>query len=298
MTGNKNFPNFFILGSAKCGTTALYEVLKNHPDIYFPLIKEPQFFCNEKLYAKGIDFYLKTYFSDVKDYKAIGEATPHYLYYEKVAKRISNDLPEKNHRFIIILRNPVKRAYSLYWNMVKEGYETLSFTDAVEAESERLKDPMLEKMGTLKYMYLNSGFFGKEIDAYLKYFSKDKFLILFQEDLIKSPEKVYDSIFKFLNIKDIDISEESKVNHNEAAMPRFKKLHAFLRGKSGFKRLLGKLLPVNLKYLIVTKLINTNMKKENYPKLDQELEIKLKKHFLADIIRLEEITGRNLDHWK
>ena len=142
-------PNFFILGSAKCGTTALYEVLKHHPEIYFPLVKEPQFFCNDDLYAKGLNFYSKTYFCKSHGYKAVGEATPHYMYYKKVAERIAKDIPGENQRFILILRDPVKRAYSLYWNMVKEGYENLSFSDAIEAEKERIKDQSLEKAGTL-----------------------------------------------------------------------------------------------------------------------------------------------------
>lgn len=88
-------PNFFILGSAKCGTTALYEVLKHHPEIYFPLAKEPQFFSNDNLYVKGLEYYSKIHFSKSHGYKAVGEATPHYMYYKKVAERIAKDIRMK-----------------------------------------------------------------------------------------------------------------------------------------------------------------------------------------------------------
>lgn len=291
-------PNFFILGSAKCGTTTLYEVLKRHPDIYFSLVKEPQFFCNDNLYAKGLKFYSKTYFSGSCEYKVVGDATPHYMYYEKVFKRIAKDIPVENQRFIIILRNPVKRAYSLYWNMVKEGVEDLCFSDAIEAECERSKDQSIEKTGTLRYIYLDSGLFAKQIDILLKYFSNEKLLILFQEDLHSNPENVFDDIFKFLDISKVDILTSSKSTHNEAAMPKFKPLHMFLRGNSGMKKLVGTFFPYKLKYLIVDKLIDMNMKPEKYPEMEQEIEKSLKEYFLKDISRLEIITGRNLEHWK
>ena len=140
--------------------------------------------------------------------------------------------------------------------------------------------------------------FAKQIDVLLEYFSKDKLLILFQEDLISDPEKVYEKIFEFLAIHRFDVFKAAKVSHNISAMPRFRRLHSFLRGKSGVKKLAGMIFSYKLKYLIVTKLIDLNMKSERYPEMDAEIAETLKKNFLDDINRLEILTGRNLDHWK
>ncbi len=298
MSKNLLLPNFFILGSAKCGTTALYEVLRHHPDIYFPLVKEPQFFCNDDLYAKGLEYYSKTYFSKSINYKAIGEATPHYMYYEKVAKRISENIPANNQRFILILRNPVKRAYSLYWNMVREGLEGLGFSDAINAEDGRAMDSIINKTGALQYLYLDSGLYAKQIDMLLKYFHRENILILFHDDLITKPEKVYEDIFIFLGVSKVNILSRLKDKHNQAAMPKYRGLHKFLRGSSRIKKLVGMFFPYKLKYLIITKLINLNMKVDKYPEISPDMERKLKKCFLNDINRLEVITGRNLANWK
>jgi len=103
-------PNLFILGAAKSGTTSLYHYLSKHPDVYFPRNKEPQFYCNEDHFSRGQDYYLRTFFSGAEKYPVRGDATPHYLYYEKVADRLKA-LPNANQlRFVVILREPVARA--------------------------------------------------------------------------------------------------------------------------------------------------------------------------------------------
>jgi hypothetical protein len=108
MSHSPRRPNFFILGSAKCGSTTLYEHLGQHPDVFFSTPKEPIFF--EAEYEKGFDYYWDTYFAAWDGQAAIGEARHRNLFLPYVAPRVHAACPDA--RLIVIVRNPVDRAYS------------------------------------------------------------------------------------------------------------------------------------------------------------------------------------------
>ena len=291
-----NMPNFYILGAAKSGTTTLYEHLSVHPDIYFPENKEPQFFCNEELFGRGINFYLETFYKGAEGFKLRGDATPHYLYYEKVAERIKENTGDKPLKFIVILRDPVYRAYSLYQNMCYEGYDSLSFEEAIEQEADRLSDSELDRLGTLRYAYVRSGLYADQLQKYLKYFDRDAFHIVFYQDLVKEPEVVLGGIYDFLGISHSVLSDNRA--YNLAGVPRFRWLQSLLRNPVRGKKLLGKLLPHHFKYRIVTFLLSLNKKNVSYVKINKDTEFLLRQAFQKDIARLELMTGRNLDEWK
>ena len=107
-----SLPNFMCLGAAKSGKTTLYDILKQHPDIYLPSFKEPHFFDIHDNYNNGIDWYMKNYYSK-SNFKAIGDFTPSYFFEKEAPKRIYDAL-SKDIKFIVILRHPVDRAYSHY----------------------------------------------------------------------------------------------------------------------------------------------------------------------------------------
>src|SRR3712207_4809254 len=105
-------PNLFIVGAAKAGTTALYDYLAQHPEVFLSRVKEPMFFSREDYYARGLDWYEAEYFGGAEDYPVRAEATPHYLYWsEKVAPRIKEVYGERPVKFIASFRDPVSRAY-------------------------------------------------------------------------------------------------------------------------------------------------------------------------------------------
>jgi len=288
-------PNLFIIGSAKSGTTALFEMLKNHPDVFMPVNKEPQFFCNDGLYEKGLDYYLNTFYKNSDNIDVVVDATPHYMYFEKVAKRLSSDLKSVDKKFIVVLRNPIDRAYSLYWNMVKEGVEDLSFEEALASEETRLNDMDLSANCSLLYSYVDSGLYSKQLKAYFKYFDREDFLILFQEDLNAKSNEVYASICNFLGIKTNKI--DSLGRHNESAVTRYKFVHSFLRGESIIKRSLGLFFPHSLKYKIVDFLIKFNSKKFKYPAMNEETEDHLKNVFRTEIDELGRLLNKDLSRW-
>ncbi len=250
-------PNFFIIGAAKAGTTSLYESLRMHPEVYAGQVKEPHFFSNDLQYEKGVEYYVNTYYKSADKYKARGDATPHYLFYEKAARRLSHLLPESHQRFIVILRNPIDRAYSLYWNMVHEGYENLAFEQALEAEPRRDLNDEDTRYGRVHFQYVASGMYAKQLRAYFEYFSKDKFLILFHEDLVEKHDETLLSVFRFLNIEEsVDLGPA--VRANPAGKPKSRELQAWLRHPSVVKRLLGKFLPFGAKQRLVSMLLDWN----------------------------------------
>jgi hypothetical protein len=180
---NKHLPNFMCLGVQRSGTTTLYHLLKQHPEIYVSRNKETKFFQYDERYEKGLDYYSTRYFKDVTNQKAIGETDPCYIYFTKTAKRIHDDLGNKM-KFIVIFRNPVNRAYSQYWMEKAKRFESLSFEQALKKEPERLKSPV--HLDRSRFSYLDRGFYAKQLKEFLKYFPKENFLFLVYGLLRKS----------------------------------------------------------------------------------------------------------------
>ena len=172
----KKLPNFLIVGAAKSGTSSLHNYLNQHPDIFMPSfnkegmkVKEPRFLIKdlvENRLHNGV-WNWKEYqslFDIVTDEKAIGESTVLYLYYfEEAIKNIKSRLDE-DVRIIIMLRNPVDRAFSAYTHVARSVKEQLSFEEALEIEYERLElDPTLTPM----VMYKDMGLYYNMVKAYL-----------------------------------------------------------------------------------------------------------------------------------
>ena len=160
MMGNLILPNFFIIGSGRCGTSFLYECLRQHPQVYLKASKrpEPHFFLKDSEYVKGLAYYSKSYFSECQGKPAVGEASVNYLFFEKAAERIHDHFPEA--RLICMVRDPIDRIYSAYRKSVETGWEDLSFDEALEKEEERLKHPIDEyhRVFQPKY-YTKKGFY-------------------------------------------------------------------------------------------------------------------------------------------
>lgn len=206
-------PNFLIIGSMKCGTTSLYHYLIQHPDIYQARYKEIHFFDNN--YHEGFKWYRSRFPSFFFKYYTIflrrrsfmsGEASPYYMFHPHVPKRVHHAIPEA--KLIIILRNPVDRAYSHYHHWVREGIEMLSFEDAIKTEPERLAGE-LEKMLEDEYYfsynfgyysYLSRGIYVDQVLAWKSLFNWKQVLILNSEKFYADPQKTVSRVFEFLGL--------------------------------------------------------------------------------------------------
>ncbi len=287
-------PNFLCVGAQKSGTTTLYEILKQHPDIFLPQkIKETKFFVFEEKFSKGKAWYEKEFFSEWKNQKAIGEVDPAMMFEEKSAQRIYDTLG-KEVKLIFIFRNPVSRAYSHFLMSRRKGFETLSFDDAIEKEPERLNTDPEKKFN---FSYFTRGYYALQVERFLKLFPQENFLFLVMEDdFVKNRKATFERIQDFLGVKKAALN--LGVKSNEAAAPKSKMVHDLTRKKNPLKKIFGKLIPKSLRKSVQNFITKNNEATIQNPKLDPKREKELiEKYFIDDIHRLEKIIDRDLGSW-
>lgn len=290
-------PTFLIIGAAKAGTTTLYDVLKQHPKVYMPIVKEPLFFSKESYFEKGVDWYAQTFFRGADAFPTRGEATPHYLYWsDKVASRIS-DMLVPSIKLIVIFRDPVHRAYSWYWNSVKEGKETESFETALELEPSRLATfhKQFLSSGQMLYGYFRGGCYASLLKPFLDKFPLEQFFFILQDDFKNNPDAAARNLFKFLSIdENVSIQFTQK---NMAALPRNRVLHDWLSKQGGAREWFKKVIPLNLRYIVKQRLLNANLRPIKYPVMNPETEASLRARFVDENLALGKMINRDLSSW-
>jgi hypothetical protein len=292
-------PNLFVVGAAKAGTTALYDYLAQHPQVFLSRVKEPMFFSRDEYYARGLDWYEHFYFRGAENYPVRAEATPHYLYWsEKVAPRIKEVYGERPVKFIVSFRDPVSRAYSWYWNMVREGRENLDFDEALRVEERRLAQNRNElyQLGSMVYGYDAGSRYASLLQPYLELFSAEDFFFVFQDDLKDRANETCEEVFEFLGIQTSTLTNTS--NSNPAAMPRSRLLHKTLRQRSLLKEFVKPFIPGRVRRRLKSKVMQVNLKETPYVSLDPQLAHELRLSYRTEIEKLEKITGRELSSWK
>jgi len=295
-------PNFLIVGAAKAGTTSLYYYLKEHFEIFLPERKELRFFSqmkgdfegqgDEKLnktIIKNIDEYIE-FFKAVKIEKAIGDVSPDYLYYfENSILNIKKFL--ENPKVIIILRNPIDRAFSHYLHFVRDGRETLSFEEALKEEGRRRA-----LNWEWAWYYKDVGFYYNQVKTYLENFLEVK--VYLYDDLKKDPLNLVQDIYRFLEVDDSFIPKSIGEKFNVSGIPKNKFLHAFLTKpnlvKSAIKPLVKLFLPEKRRRNFQNKLLQKNLKK---PQIKPETREYLIELYKEDILKLQDLIKRDLSHW-
>lgn len=200
-------PDFLIIGAQKCGTTSLFFYLSQHPDLNLPAKKELQFFTFE--YLKGWSWYENQFPAQYNfEKKLTGEATPYYLFHPLVPKRVAHHLPKV--KLIIMLRNPVDRAYSHYFHEVRhqiiqiKDIETALFKEdsqIKEDEKAILSGQMVQSFPHQHRSFLSRGLYAKQIERWLQHFSLSQILFIKSEDFFNRPEIELIKVYQFLNIK-------------------------------------------------------------------------------------------------
>ena len=221
---NKIQINFYCLGVQKAGTSTLFQLLKQHKDVFLPIDKEAHYFDWDRLYKPGLNWYYNKFFKNCHGEKIIGTITPSYLYSEKVPNRIKVDIGE-DIKFIVILRNPAERAWSQYLMNVRDGIENLAFEEAIKKEQKRIKE---SEYADLNFSYTNRGFYSKQLKRYFELFGSQNFLILsFEKDIVDNQQETMSKICGFLNICAYDF--DYSVNKNEFKPKKTKLEHIFRR---------------------------------------------------------------------
>ncbi len=178
--------HLFIVGAQRSGSTYLYEILDSHPQVSMirPVRPEPKFFMDDKLVGLGREYYEQTYCTNCKDQTHyLGEKSTSYIESLTAARRIRDFYP--NARILMILRDPVQRAYSNYRFSVSHGMEDLSFWEALAAESERLKTGCY-RTSAAPYAYRERGHYVDYIKLYLTVFAQIQVNILVFEEFVNN----------------------------------------------------------------------------------------------------------------
>lgn len=202
---------FLICGTQKGGTTALDEYLREHPQICMADKKEVHFFDDESHFLKGKPDYSKyhSFFSPIKSHKLMGEATPIYMYWNDAPRRIWDYNP--NMKLVVLLRNPIERAYS-HWNMSQSrGADHLSFLNAIEHEHDRCREALSlqHRFGS----YIDRGFYLDQLRRLWQYFPTNQVLVLKNEYLKEQPNNALQDICNFLGVDQFE-SVEAKNDHS------------------------------------------------------------------------------------
>lgn len=217
-SSQRSLPDFLIIGTQKGGTTSLYSYLVQHPKIAPVLTKEIHYF--DGYFTKGLAWY-KAHFPLALRMKGklTGEATPYYLYHPHAAKRAAELVP--NAKLVILLRNPVERAYSHYNMGNRLNIENReSFEEAVEAEEGRIRedwnkmiaDPGWESSNVQNYSLLDRGRYLAQIKRWEAHFPREQMLILSSEDFFHDPAAVTRKVWGFLGAPDYPLQNKKAKN--------------------------------------------------------------------------------------
>lgn len=294
-------PNFIIAGFPKCGTTSLHHYLSEHPQIFMPSQKELHFFTYEILSKlkngpkdgavkktqiqdskKYLDFY-----RNVKNEIAVGDASPSYINYPNQFLKIKEYLEDP--KFIIVLRDPINRAYSNYLHLKREQRETLTFKEAVNRENKRIKD----KYSDFWYYKFNSTYYDKILKA------KETFkevLIITSEELNENHEATMKKVYKFLDVDCNFITKRKSNRFNKGGYYKKNLFTKIIFQPSKFKNLIKKFIKPtpSLKILLARVASIFRAKTEE---IDEETVLYLTKHFKQDVKKLKSLNI-NTSNWR
>jgi hypothetical protein len=290
-------PNFLIIGAGKSGTTSLYEYLKAHPQIFMSALKEPKLFAYEgenpggdffldKLTISSLESYQRL-FENSRNSKAVGEASTVYIYSAQAASRIRHHIPRA--KLIAILRDPAERAFAHYLYFVQTGHETLpTFPQALRAESER----MLRNVYS-GWFYRDRGYYYTQLKRYFDVFPREQLQIHLYQDFCADRAGVLRDVLRFLEVDETllpDISEE----YNVTAVPRSRFMNAALNRQTRLKPIVRACLPSKSRKRLLNWLNRMNSKR---PRLAPEIRAELIEGYREDILKLQDLIGRDLSAW-
>ena len=215
------WPNLFLVGAMKAGTTTVAGLLDSHRDVFVPPIKEPNFFCSD-LYTHGLGLGKEStssvlrrvrrgeklhhaYIADGPSYlslfenhgkkSVVADCSTTYLYSESAAGNISNVVPDA--RILVILRNPIDRAYSEFLMNCRIGTARPPFSSMLDLECQELR----HRPVPIEHRYVTAGLYSKQVERYLQAFGHDQVLVLRFEDIHLHLENLMNRIWDFVGVR-------------------------------------------------------------------------------------------------
>jgi hypothetical protein len=296
-------PNFFIVGAPKCGTTALYEYLRQHPNIFMSPVKEPHFFARDLgTYPRiqTLEDYTELFAESTKDHLRVGEASVYYLRSSTAIGNIHAFNPES--RIIAMFRNPVDMVYSLHSQLLYVGEETVrDFETAWRLQERRSRglDLPPRSRGAFLLQYEEAGRFGMQTERLLSIFPPSQVKLILYDDFTKSTQRTYDEVIEFLGIPHDHRTEFPRINENKQARMAWLQ-HFSRKPPPGLRRAFQNLKDrVGGKAVAAVKntIMDLNTVRTRRPPLSSALRAELVETFRDDVALLSRLLQRDLSHW-
>ena len=281
--------DFFIVGAPKAGTTSLYHYLSEHPETDMSILKEPNYFSEKSI--KDNDLYYKSYpIKKLSRYHSLfknnnlikGEASVSYLYYKDVAKSIK--AYNSSARIIIMLRDPIERAFSHYLMDFRLGLINDTFENIIFQKSN------LSNSKTYFQQYVKLGEYTNQIKRYFNEFPSEQILVVDYDDFKKKTSDIVKKVYKFLKI-DINFSPELNNKHNARFIVN-NRLLKFLFSKIIIRKAMNLIFPKFIKSFIKNQFFNNKP-----PILLSSSRLYLRQYFKKDIENLSNFLQKDYSKW-
>lgn len=292
-------PNFLIIGAAKSGTTALYEYLRQHPQVYMSPLKETNFFALDgkqprfagprcEILNRDSIYRYEDYialFAGVTNEVAVGEATPRYLFTLGTAEKIRRRFPTM--RIVVILRNPVERAISSFAMYKRDGLEpSASLSEAIEDEPRRIRENWAYSI------HVQKGFYGQQLKEYYNCFPKEHIRVYLYEDFVSDPLTLMQKLWQFLGVNSSFVPNMS-TRYNQSGIIK-NRLLRFLWTNTHPLRSALPLMPKSVRKKASLFFTSRAMLKIPCP---EDTRHELQATYREDILMLQDLIERDLSAW-
>lgn len=294
-------PDFLLIGAAKSGTTALFYYLGQHPGVYPCPVREPSFFALEghtlHFAGPGDRATVGTHaVTDLAAYGALfegaapgqvaGEVSPLYLYDAAAPARIKAHIPQA--KLIVILRNPVERAYASYLHLRRDGREPCNrFEEALSREQVRIASGW-EHL----WHYVAMGRYATQLQRYLSVFDPAQLLLIRYDEFQAAPAAVVQQCFEFLGV-DAGFAPSFARRPNRSGEPRSRLVQRVVGGQGRMKQM-ARWLPEGLRGRLLDRVQRLNLAR---PAMDSRARRSLEEAYQDEIHQLQELTGWDLSDW-
>lgn len=299
-------PTFFVVGAARCGTTSFVAYLDQHPEVFMSPRKESHFFSRDELPARfgepdipgvrRLEDYLvreaaeyEHLFDGAHGERAIGESSVYYLSLPETPACIAREVPDA--KIIVLLRNPVDRAYSAYLMLARDGRESLPFEESLTLEPERRRrwfEPI--------WWYTELSRYASQIERYYAAFGRARVHVILTEELEAHPEQVLQETFRFLGLR-TDVAVDTSWRRNAGGVPKSgwtRSIQEFMFSSNVVVRGLKSAVPQRARTRWGDKLVTASL---HHAQLPQEQRLHLWSTFRDDVAHLETLLQRPLSLW-
>tara|TARA_R110002095_G_scaffold188490_2_gene166007 strand:- start:1819 stop:2808 length:990 start_codon:yes stop_codon:yes gene_type:complete len=286
--------SFLIVGAQKSGTTSLHRYLSAHPEIHMPGAKEIEYFSDDNNFQRGLGWYLNQCAGRAQPGKIIGEASTHYMMIEHVPKRIRDEFPHM--KLIMLLRNPIDRAYSHYNMAVRRGVEAAPFQQAIKRLLRR--GAPLPTLIDHDREFLMFGEYGRILTNYLAHFESAQIKVIFTEEMEADPAAAIQDLYRFVGASPDFIPNNLATRYHSSGVQRFpgfsrwfRRKATLLKRKRWFNKYFWRIDLDRLAFLIETEI---NVKKVEAKGPTADIREILRNYYSADVAVLETALGRKV----